>query len=63
MHGFSLNVFPDLAVFNRINPCGLPGCPVTAMAVEGKQPPSERRVVLQLKNDFEPLLNKWLPIS
>jgi lipoyl(octanoyl) transferase len=63
MHGFSLNVFPDLAVFSRINPCGLPGCPVTSMAVEGKQPPSERRVVLQLKNDFEPLLNKWLPIS
>lgn len=31
MHGFALNVDPDLAAFDLINPCGL-GRPVTSMA-------------------------------
>lgn len=31
MHGFALNVAPDLAAFDLINPCGL-GRPVTSMA-------------------------------
>lgn len=31
MHGFALNVAPDLAHFDLINPCGL-GMPVTSMA-------------------------------
>ncbi len=62
MHGFSLNVFPDLAVFSRIIPCGIRGCPVTSMAMEGKPPLSEQQVVLQLKSDFVPLLNRSLPL-
>src|SRR5438552_1215590 len=31
MHGFALNVSPDLAPFDYINPCGI-GRPVTSMA-------------------------------
>ncbi len=62
MHGFSLNVTPDLAVFSRINPCGIRDCPVTSMAMEGKPPLSEQQVVLQLKNDFVHLLNRSLPL-
>jgi lipoic acid synthetase len=34
MHGFALNVDPDLAMFNHIVPCGL-AYPVTSMAAEG----------------------------
>ena len=63
MHGFSLNVLPDLAVFSRINPCGIRGCPVTSMTMEGSPHLSEQQVVLQLKNDFVHLLNRWLPLA
>jgi lipoyl(octanoyl) transferase len=62
MHGFSLNVIPDLAVFSRINPCGIRSCPVTSMAMEGTPHLSEQQVMLQLKNDFVHLLNRWLPL-
>ncbi|MDO8491535.1 MAG: lipoyl(octanoyl) transferase LipB [Dehalococcoidia bacterium] len=34
MHGFSLNVQPDLSHFSLINPCGIVGCQVTSMARE-----------------------------
>jgi lipoyl(octanoyl) transferase len=34
MHGFALNVDPDLAAFDRIIPCGLSGVGVTSMAAE-----------------------------
>ncbi len=35
MHGFALNVNPDLAMFGHIVPCGIEGKPVTSMAAEG----------------------------
>ena len=35
MHGFALNVDPDLAWFDRIVPCGLPDKAVTSLAAEG----------------------------
>lgn len=62
MHGFALNVHPDLRAYNSINPCGLPGCPVTSMAIEGIQPSSEPAVRLQLKKNFERLLGQRLPL-
>jgi lipoyl(octanoyl) transferase len=34
MHGFALNVDPDLRYFDRIIPCGLTGVGVTSMAAE-----------------------------
>ena len=34
MHGFSLNVNPDLAFFNRINPCGFTDSGVTSISNE-----------------------------
>lgn len=34
MHGFSLNVNPDLTFFDRINPCGFTDSGVTSMAKE-----------------------------
>ena len=32
LHGFALNVHPDLSPFSRIVPCGLAGCRMTSMA-------------------------------
>ena len=32
MHGFALNVATDLRYFEEIDPCGIPGCPVTSMS-------------------------------
>ena len=35
MHGFALNVRPDLAMFSHIVPCGIAGKDVTSLAAEG----------------------------
>ncbi|MFP3907792.1 MAG: lipoyl(octanoyl) transferase LipB, partial [Acidimicrobiales bacterium] len=35
MHGFALNVDPDMAMFDHIVPCGLDGMAVTSLAAEG----------------------------
>ena len=35
MHGFALNVDPDMAMFGHIVPCGIADRPVTSMAKEG----------------------------
>ena len=32
MHGFALNVATDLRYFEGIDPCGIPGCPITSMS-------------------------------
>ncbi len=39
MHGFALNVDPDLSWFDRIVPCGIDGCQVTSLAAEGVDVP------------------------
>lgn len=46
-HGIALNVAPDLADFNLIDPCGMPGLVSTSIAVEAGRPderPSTRTV-------------------
>ncbi len=35
MHGFSLNINPDLSYFNHIVPCGMPNASVTSIAEQG----------------------------
>ena len=61
MHGFSLNVRPDLHAYEKINPCGIPGSPVTSMVLEGRAAASVGIVMVQLKKNFEGLLDERLP--
>ena len=37
LHGFSVNVAPDLSHFGGIVPCGLPEYPVTSLAALGRR--------------------------
>jgi lipoyl(octanoyl) transferase len=49
MHGFALNVAPDLRWFDRIIPCGLTGVGVTSMAAELGRPLMITEVALALR--------------
>lgn len=63
MHGFALNVEPELSAYDMINPCGIAGCRVASMAMEMKTAPSAAEVKTRLTGIFEPLLNERLPIA
>jgi lipoic acid synthetase len=39
MHGFALNVDPDITMFDHIVPCGIAGLSVTSLAAEGVRVP------------------------
>ncbi|HEX4902841.1 MAG TPA: lipoyl synthase [Acidimicrobiales bacterium] len=46
MHGFALNVDPDMSMFTHIVPCGIPDKAVTSLAAElGGRAPAMRQVV------------------
>jgi lipoyl(octanoyl) transferase len=52
MHGFALNVNPELAAFNRIIPCGIDDAEVTSMAKE-----LSREITIE---DVLPAVEKYL---
>jgi lipoate-protein ligase B len=64
-HGFSLNLKPDLAAFNLINPCGVRQMPVTSIRqVLGQSPPMEQiktqlREILQKSFALETRMTTW----
>ena len=62
LHGFSLNVCPDLAAFNSIVPCGIPSCPLTSMAREIEPSPAPAAVATVIGQLFPALLDEWLPL-
>lgn len=61
MHGFALNIGPDLKAYDKINPCGIAGCPVTSMALELKRSPSTKSVRMAFKKSFKRILKERLP--
>ena len=62
LHGFSLNVCPDLAAFDSIVPCGIPSCPLTSMAREIEPSPAPAAVATVIGQLFPALLDEWLPL-
>jgi len=56
LHGFSINVAPDLSHFGGIVPCGISEFGVTSLAAEGKET-SMSRVDAALKRSFHQFLN------
>ncbi len=52
MHGFALNVSPDLSFFNHIVPCGMPGVRVTSMARELNREVSVSDVMMSVSRTF-----------
>lgn len=63
MHGFALNVAPDLAGFGRINPCGFPDCPMTSLALERGDAVTMAAVREDAAELFGPMLEENLPLS
>lgn len=63
MHGFALNVTPDLAAFSAINPCGIPACPVTSLARESGQWIELADVKSWAAATFLALLDSRLPLA
>lgn len=57
MHGFALNVNPDLSWFDRIVPCGLPDADVTSISKElGREVTVEEVVPVVERHIYEALL-------
>lgn len=58
MHGFALNVNPDLTFYEKIIPCGIPDAGVTSMANELKPAPSIEEVLPVLERHLYEALAK-----
>lgn len=61
MHGFCLNVGADTTPFDRINPCGMARCPVTALSRELGAELSLELVKRRVAEQFAPSLDRQLP--
>lgn len=68
-HGFSLNLNPDLAAFNLINPCGVSQMPVTSIRqVLGQSPPMAQirtrlREILHQRFAIETRVTSWSDLA
>jgi lipoyl(octanoyl) transferase len=63
MHGFALNVAPDLGGFGRINPCGIENCPITSLEAESGVAVTVGEVKSRIGERFEAMLDEWLPVE
>lgn len=58
MHGFALNINPDLSAYKKIVPCGIADAKVTSMEVELNRSINIHEVLPVLKNYICPMLDR-----
>jgi lipoyl(octanoyl) transferase len=58
MHGFALNVNPDLSAFEKIIPCGITGAKVTSLTAELGSEITITEVLLVIKKHIQPMLDR-----
>ena len=56
MHGFAINICGDLAPFNSITPCGLPGVSMSSLEAEGAERVSVKSCAHEVATIFTELL-------
>ena len=58
MHGFALNVNPDLSAFEKIVPCGISGAKVTSLTAELGSEITINEVLPVIKKHIQPMLDR-----
>ena len=58
MHGFALNVNPDLSAYEKIVPCGITGAKVTSLTAELGREVSVNEVLPIVKKHMQPMLDR-----
>lgn len=58
MHGFALNVNPDLAAYEKIIPCGITGAKVTSLTAELSRNVTINEVLPVIKKHIHPMLDR-----
>ena len=58
MHGFALNVNPDLAAYEKIIPCGISGAKVTSLSAEIGSEITINEVIPVIKKHIQPMLDR-----
>ena len=58
MHGFALNVNPDLSAFEKIIPCGITGAKVTSLTAELGREVNVNEVLPTVKQLMHPMLDR-----
>lgn len=63
MHGFALNVAPDLSAFYGINPCGIERCPMTSLSIEAGREIEMAETMRLATEYFTAALQELLPVT
>ena len=58
MHGFALNVNPDLSAYEKIIPCGISGAKVTSLSAELGSEITINEVLPVIKKHLQPMLDR-----
>ena len=58
MHGFALNVNPDLSAYTKIIPCGISGAKVTSLSAELGREITINEVLPVIKKHIQPMLDR-----
>ena len=58
MHGFALNVNPDLSAFEKIIPCGISGAKVTSLTAELGREITINEVLPVIRKHVQPMLDR-----